>query len=54
MNKGDTKVTITAEEYEELLDRDHRLTCLENSGVGDWEWYGEAMDMYREERQNDN
>ncbi len=36
-------ITITEEEYEYLVDRDKRLTALENSGVDNWEWYDEAM-----------
>ena len=37
---------------DELEDRDLFLTALENSGVDNWEWYGEAQDLY-EEYQNE-
>lgn len=31
---------------DELENRDLFLTALENSGVDNWEWYGEAQDLY--------
>lgn len=37
---------ISKEEYDELLDRDRRLTALENGGVDNWEWYDESMALY--------
>ena len=39
-------VTISRKEYDELQARGLRLTCLENAGVDNWEWYGDAMDEY--------
>lgn len=42
-------VTLTRKEYEELCDRDHKLQCLENAGVDNWEWYGDAMEAYNDE-----
>ena len=38
--------TITKEEYKSLLDRDEKLSALENGGVDNWEWYGEALKDY--------
>lgn len=39
----DETVTITRKEYESLVARDEELTMLENAGVDNWEWYGEAL-----------
>lgn len=39
-------ITITQKEYNELSNRDLKLTCLENSGVDNWDWYGDAMEEY--------
>lgn len=36
-------VTIPAGEYDYLKSRDAELTLLENAGVDNWEWYGEAL-----------
>lgn len=41
-------VTISRKEYEELLDSQLRLTALEDAGVDNWGYYGEAMEQYRE------
>jgi hypothetical protein len=41
-------VTISKKLYEELLDSDLKLNCLENSGVDNWTWYDVAMEEYRE------
>jgi hypothetical protein len=38
--------TISKEEYEELLDRDRKLTALENGGVDNWEWYDESLAQF--------
>lgn len=38
--------TISKEEYEELLDRDRKLTALENGGVDNWEWYDESLTRF--------
>ena len=47
MRKKDI-VTITREEYIELLDCKERLECLEAAGVDNWEGYDYAMEMYSE------
>ena len=36
-------VWVLAEEYEYLKGRDDELQLLENGGVDNWEWYGEAL-----------
>lgn len=37
---------ISKEEYEELLNRDRKLTALENGGVDNWEWYEESLAQF--------
>ncbi len=43
--KGSNK-TISKEEYEDLLDRDKKLSALEAGGVDNWEGYGESLSQY--------
>ena len=45
MEKEAETVTILKSEYESLLRDAKLLMALENGGVDNWEWYGEA---YRE------
>jgi hypothetical protein len=40
------QITILKAEYNRLVDRDFKLTCLENGGVDNWEWYDEALEDY--------
>lgn len=40
---SDKYATIDKSEYAMLKSRDRRLTALENGGVDNWEWYGEAL-----------
>ncbi len=40
-------ITITAEEYHDLLDKSFQLECLERGGVDNWEWYDESLRPYR-------
>ena len=37
-------VTISKSEYDELLERDKKLTALENGGVDNWNGYDWAME----------
>jgi hypothetical protein len=39
-------IEITKAEYDRLVDRDFKLTCLENGGVDNWEWYSESLEDY--------
>lgn len=39
-------VTITKEQYEELLERSEILSALEAGGVDNWEWYGQSLKDY--------
>jgi hypothetical protein len=41
-------VSIKKSEYEELLERDAFLSCLEAAGVDNWEGYSIASDMMEE------
>ena len=43
--QGSNRV-ISKEEYDELLDRDRKLTALENGGVDNWEWYDESLAQF--------
>lgn len=43
--KGSNK-TISKKEYEDLLDRDRKLSALEAGGVDNWEWYGDSLAQY--------
>lgn len=49
MNAVDTTthVVISKIELEELKDNALKLLALEQSGVDNWTWYGDAMDQYR-------
>lgn len=42
-------ITITREEYEQLLDRSEFLSCLQACGVDNWGGYSEAQEMMNEE-----
>ena len=39
-------IEITKAEHDHLVDRDFKLTCLENGGVDNWEWYSESLEDY--------
>lgn len=39
-------ITISMEEYQELIDRDFMLTCLENAGVDNWDGVEYAHSEY--------
>lgn len=43
-----TKQSISKKRYEELIDRDRKLSALEAGGVDHWEWYGESLAQYYE------
>ena len=45
---SETKVSITFEEYNQLLNRDQKLCALEAAGVDNWEGYDEAMNILEE------
>lgn len=41
-------ISIPKDEYDELLEDQLMLRALEHGGVDNWEWYGEAQDLFRE------
>lgn len=49
VNVKDSNKTISKEEYENLLDRNRKLSALEAGGVDNWEWYGESLSQYYNE-----
>ena len=42
-------VTISRDEYDELIDQYHWLCCLEAAGVANWEGFDVARRIYQEE-----
>ncbi len=49
MKTSEEMVTITKERFDDLIDSERMLICLQNAGVDNWEWYDEAMEEYRSE-----
>lgn len=47
----DDMVMIKKSVYAELLDDQLMLEALRQSGVDNWDWYGDACDQYREWKQ---
>lgn len=45
-------VTISQEEYENLLKRDRFLSCLEGSGVDNWDGYDFAIEMMEDSEED--
>lgn len=42
-------IVIKKERYEELIDNEILLSCLQGCGVDNWEGYDDAINMYQEE-----
>lgn len=42
------KISINLKEYYDLKKNSLMLSCLNNAGVDNWEWFGDAMDEYQE------
>ena len=38
------EITIPWTEYQELKKDQLKLSCLENAGVDNWEWYEQALE----------
>ena len=36
-------VTISKKRYRKLVEAERKLSALEDAGVDNWEWYGDAM-----------
>lgn len=47
-NNMDEKVTISREEYQDLIECKAFLEALEQAGVDNWEGYELARDLYQE------
>jgi hypothetical protein len=45
---NDLSPEYSSEELAKLRKRDFKLTCLENGGVDNWEWFGESLNDYSE------
>lgn len=45
-------ITIPKARYDQLIQCERKLSALENAGVDNWEWYGDAMDSIGEESSN--
>lgn len=43
-----SQVTISQEEYDELIKAQEWLFALEAAGVDNWDGYEEALEIYRE------
>ncbi len=48
--EGSDKI-ISKKEYEELMDRNRKLSALEAGGVDNWEWYSESLSQYYDEEE---
>jgi len=44
-------ITITSEEYTDLIDSRAKLRALEAGGVDNWEWYDESLTAYHREKE---
>ena len=42
-------ITIPLDEYNELCRSTALLQALQNAGVDNWDWYGDALDQFNEE-----
>jgi hypothetical protein len=43
-------ITITKKEYKQFLKDSNFLGCLESFGVDNWEGYGEAQELYEQDK----
>jgi hypothetical protein len=41
-------ITITRAEYQRLLEDSNKLLALKSVGVGNWDGYDEAMELFKE------
>ena len=48
MSETKPYITILQSRYDELLDCELKLLTLEQSGVDNWDWYGDAMEQYEQ------
>lgn len=45
--ENEETITVSKEEYRQLQLDSLKLQCLDEGGVDNWEWYGEAIREYR-------
>lgn len=50
---AENEITITLKEYKSLLKDSRKLAALEAGGVDNWEWYGESLENFFEEEDED-
>lgn len=48
--EGSDKI-ISKKEYQELMERNRKLSALEAGGVDNWEWYSESLSQYYDEEE---
>jgi hypothetical protein len=48
VNNMELNITISKKEYEELLEDQKLLRCLQDAGVDNWSGYDYAMEMMKE------
>lgn len=46
-------VIISREEYRRLLAKSYKLNCLEMAGVDNWEHYSYAMELMKDEEEDE-
>jgi len=48
-----SKVTITKERLKKLEDIEYKMQCLEQGGVDNWEFYGDSLEEYFKEKEQE-
>lgn len=51
---AESSITISQQQYDELVQRSEILAALEQGGVDNWEWYGQSLKDYFGEEEPDN
>jgi hypothetical protein len=51
-DKEEIFATVRLEELQELIEDSAFLQALRNGGVGDWEWYDDVLDTFKEQQKN--
>lgn len=54
MAKAKKTITITQEEYDNLVERSRWLECLESAGVDNWSGYDYARELLEEWDEEDD
>lgn len=53
MAKKQETVTIPKQLYDQLIDAQYKLDCLECCGVDNWGGWDDAMEMYHNNEENE-